>query len=55
MNLQSAEIAGSGNLLKSRFESKIWTKTFSKSADSPLSLLVTSSSYDQHHKLQFEL
>ena len=33
MNPQSAAIAGSGNTLKSRFESKIWAKIFSKSAD----------------------
>ena len=28
INLQSATIAGSGNLLKSRFEFKIWAKIF---------------------------
>ena len=33
MNPQSAAIAGSGNPLKSRFESKIRAKIFSKSAD----------------------
>ena len=33
MNPQSAAIAGSGNLLKFRFESEILAKTFSKSAD----------------------
>ena len=33
MNLQSAAIAGSGNPLKSCFESEIWAKIFSKSAD----------------------
>ena len=33
MNLQSAAIVGSGNLLKSRFESEIWAKIFSKLAD----------------------
>ena len=30
---QSAAIAGSGNLLKSCFESEIWAKIFSKSTD----------------------
>jgi len=44
MNLQSAAIAGSGNPLKSRFESEFRAKIFSKSADpfaySPLSSLV---------------
>ena len=34
MNPQSAAIAGSGNLLKSRFEFETWAKIFSKSADS---------------------
>ena len=42
MNPQSAAIAGSGNPLKSRFESEIRAKIFSKSADpfaySPASL-----------------
>ena len=33
MNLQSAAIAGSGNPLKSRFESEIRAKIFSKSVD----------------------
>ena len=33
MNPQSAAIAGSGNPLKSRFESEIRAKIFSKSAD----------------------
>ena len=33
MNLQSAAIPGSGNLLKSRFESEICAKIFSKLAD----------------------
>ena len=33
MNPQTAAIAGSGNLLKSRFESEIRAKIFSKSAD----------------------
>ena len=33
MNLQTAAIAGSGNPLKSRFESEIRAKIFSKSAD----------------------
>ena len=33
LNLQSAEITGSGNPLKSRFESEIRAKIFSKSAD----------------------
>ena len=44
MNPQSAAIAGSGNPLKSRFESEIQAGIFSKSADPfaylpPLSLL----------------
>ena len=33
MNLQSTAIAGSGNLLKSHLESKIWAKIFSKLAN----------------------
>ena len=36
--MHSAVIAGSGNLIKSRFESKDWLKIFSKSTD-PLALL----------------
>ena len=48
MNLQFAAIAGSGNPLKSRFESEIRAKKFSKSADPfaysppPLSFTLTS-------------
>ena len=33
MNPHSAAVAGSGNLLKSRFESEIRAKIFAKSAD----------------------
>ena len=36
MNPHTAAIAGSGNPLKSRFESEIWTKIFSNSADTLL-------------------
>ena len=36
MNPQSLAIAGSGNPLKSRFESEIWAKIFSNSADTLL-------------------
>ena len=36
MNPHSAAIAGSGNPLKSRFESEIWAKIFSNSADTLL-------------------
>ena len=41
MNPQSTAVAGSGNQLKSRFESEIRTKIFSKSAN----LLVCSSPF----------
>ena len=36
MNPQSLAITGFGNRLKSRFESEIWAKIFSNSADSLL-------------------
>ena len=55
MNPHSAAVAGSGNPLKSRFESEIRAKIFSKSADpftySPPSLAVVVAPYLIQSKL----
>ena len=54
MNPHSAAIAGSGNPLKSRFESEIWAKIFSNFADT---LLKTESHFSlfvlRHLKTRF--